>query len=122
MGYSEYKLQRGVSLFFSFIKMLVVYCIFRFLICDGFNLITNLVSGKYCADGSQTECEPYTWNVLSGFNKKSNPKLILIQDILSLVIVVLSIAFFFLYRKRQYNKAKVLNNRNQEEQDYTILV
>jgi hypothetical protein len=39
----------------------------------------------------------------------------MIQDILSLVIVVISIVFFFVYRKSQYGMAKVLNNRNQVE-------
>lgn len=48
--------------------------------------------------------------------------MILIQDILSLAVIVLSVVFFFLYRKRQYNKAKVLNDRNQVEEDYTLLV
>lgn len=56
MGYEEYKLRPGIALFFSFIKMLAVYFIFRFLLCDGFNLITNIVIGQYCNDGSQTEC------------------------------------------------------------------
>lgn len=93
--------------------MLIVYFVFRFLICDGFNLITNIVVGKYCNDGAQIECEPYVWNLVSIYNKKDNAKFILVQDILSLVLVVLSIAFFFLYRMRQYKKAKILNDRNQ---------
>lgn len=113
MGYSEYKLRPGISLFFSFIKMLTFYFIFRFLVCDGFNAITNLVAGHYCEDVLQVECEAYIWNLASLFNKKNNATFILIQDILSLVLVILSIGFFFLYRKRQYNKAKILNNRNQ---------
>ena len=38
------------------------------------------------------------------------------------MLVVLSILFFFFYRKDQYGKAQLLNNKNQVEEDYTILV
>ena len=102
--------------------MIIVYFIFRLIICEGFNLITNIISGQYCMDESQTECHPILWNLLSIYNKKNNSKLILIQDILILVVIVLSVVFFFLYRKRQYNKAKILNDRNQVEEDYTLLI
>lgn len=122
MGYSEYKLRPGIALFFSFIKMIAVYFIFRFLVSDGFNLLTNIISGKYCNDDNQTECEPILWNLVSIYNKKDNQKFVFIQDILSLVFVILSVPFFFLYRKSQYSKAQLLNNKNQVEEDYTILV
>ena len=95
--------------------MIIVYFIFRFLISDGFNLLTNIITGQFCNDESQTECYPILWNLLSIYNKKNNSKFILIQDILSLVVIILSVVFFFIYRKRQYNKAKVLNDRNQAE-------
>jgi hypothetical protein len=46
------------------------------------------------------------------YNKKLNTRFIMVQDILSLVLVVLSIVFFFVYRMRQYKMAKILNGRN----------
>lgn len=102
--------------------MIILYFICRFLVCDGFNLLTNIILGKYCNDDNQTECEPILWNMISIYNKKDNQKFIFIQDILSLVFVLLSVVFFFLYRKSQYSKAQLLNNKNQVEEDYTILV
>jgi hypothetical protein len=95
--------------------MITTYFLLRFLISDGFNLLTNITSGQYCNDDSQTECYPILWNSLSLYNKKNNTKFVMIQDILSLVVVIISIVFFFVYRKSQYGMAKVLNNRNQVE-------
>lgn len=48
--------------------------------------------------------------------------MLLIQDILSLVLVFISIIFFFFYRKNQYQITKTLSETNQSEENYTLLV
>lgn len=101
--------------------MLMSYLLIRFLIIDAFALVTNIV-GQYCSNVDQNKCDFTLWNQLSTMNKNDNSTFVLIHDILSLVLIVVSILFFFLYRRKQYTKAKALNDRNQVEEDYTILV
>ena len=50
MGVEIFQLDESVSVYFSFIKMTILYFTLRFLICDGFNLISNYLYGEFCVD------------------------------------------------------------------------
>lgn len=102
--------------------MLIFYLTFKFIICDGFNLVSNILFGNNCKIETEDICANKIWNYLSVFNIKGDQEHLFIQDILNLALVVLSIIFFFFYRKKQYHIAKVLDDRQQEENDFAILV
>ena len=70
LGYEQYQLSSGISLYFSFLKMALTYLAFRFLISDGFNLITNIVFGKHCQSEDQELCSHNIWNQASIVNIK----------------------------------------------------
>ena len=98
-------------MYFSFIKMIILYFFLRFLICDGFNLITSYIYGNYC--DSKTDCQPALWNYASMVNNKNQKQFIQIQNILNLATIVLTILFFFFYRKGQYNLNKAIDKNQQ---------
>ena len=102
--------------------MIIFYLIFRFIFADGFNLVTNLVVGTYCSAQTAKQCNHKIYNQMSKANLRDNEYFLLIQDILNLVVVVISILFFFCYRKKQYHIARVLDENEQTEDDYAILV
>lgn len=47
-GSKIFMLDAGTSMFFTFIKMSIAYLFLRFVLSDGFNVITSIL-GRYCA-------------------------------------------------------------------------
>lgn len=108
LGYEEFKLQPGIALFFQFIKLAIFYIIFRILLCDTYNIVTNIL-GSFCQEiSAENPCQPSLWNYLSILNLTYSYDKLFIQYVLDLVTVVLSIIIFFFLRKKQYNFFKEL--------------
>lgn len=112
-GFEEFKLTSAASLYFSFIKMVIIYFFLRFLLCDGFNLYSNIVFGSKCKSLEKDVCEDTIWNFASAINLDGNEQTFWIQDILNLAIIVLSLIYFFIYRKRQYSINKMIGKNRQ---------
>lgn len=63
--------------------------------------------------------------MISTYNKyKDSPKqsLFKIENILCLIVVVLSIVYFIIYRKIQYNIYEAIDAEHQTQDDYTLFV
>jgi len=71
-----FMLPASISLYFTFIKMVIAYIVARFLIVDLYNLVTNF-NGRYCAllavkhSRLEKACTTFFISILSGYNKKS---------------------------------------------------
>ena len=102
--------------------MITLYFLLRFIICDAFNLYTNIALGSICKSLKEAECENIFWNYASVINLQGNPQMLYLQDILNLVIIVLSLIFFFIYRKIQYELNKEIDKNHQTEDDFTLFI
>ena len=60
------------SLFFSFIKMAIVYSVIMFMICGIFNLLTS-IDGTYCIRNPKI-CTKSVFELISTYNKHKDPK------------------------------------------------
>lgn len=115
-------LNSGASMFFTFIKMTIVYLLLRFIITDGFNLVTNFLA-TYCNDSTH-ECEDNSFARASIFNKVTpeGDSDVMIVDILNLVTVVFSIIYFLVYHKYQSQIYSLLDSSAHTQDDYTVFV
>ena len=102
--------------------MIILYFSLRFLISDGFNLFTNYKFGTNCLESTKSQCQAAIWNYASVLNLQGNEHYLFIQDILTLATIVLSIIFFFIYRKQQYRFNEEIDKNRQTEDDFTIFV
>ena len=116
-------LNSGSAMFFTFIKMCIVYLLLRFLLTDGFNVITNFMA-TFCSRDDVDLCGKNSFAKSSLYNKMTptSEKLIVIVDILNLATVVVSILFFFFYRKYQYGIYSLLDSNAHTQDDYTLFV
>ena len=60
------------ALFFSFIKMAILYSIILFFVCGLFNLLTSL-DGDYCIKNPKV-CRDSIFKSISTYNKHKDPK------------------------------------------------
>ena len=67
VGQKRYMLDSGSAMFFTFIKMCIVYLLLRFLLTDGFNVITSLMA--YCTDKKSEFCGKNFFAKSSIYNK-----------------------------------------------------
>lgn len=118
----DFKLLSGVSLFFSFIKMLIVYLLFRAIFTDVFNMVSSYIAGKHCREFS--DCQESLFTSTSGYNKYRSDRhdLIIALDVLNLVTIILSIPFFLAYRRMQYKLYDEIDAVKQTEDDYTLFI
>ena len=110
-------------MFFSFIKMAIIYLLIVFLVVDAYQLIVNIL-GNYC-DKNVNLCEGNFFGKFSTYNlyeDKTMKGYVYTMDILCLLIVLGSIPFFIAYRKIQYQIYDKIDAENQTQDDYTILV
>lgn len=108
-------------MYFTFIKMAIIYLILRFLVFDLFNIMKS-IDGGYCAEVSSSD-EPCAY-FRSGYNLKSakDQDVLNIIDILSLSFTVLSIVFFLIFRKQQYQLRDWLDFNEISQDDFTVLI
>jgi len=111
-------------MFFTFIKMTIVYLGLRFFLTDGYNLITNIFADN-CKDPKNiSECSNNFAAKFSNFNKSTNQDeaYLFTVDILNIITVFISIIFFTLYRRYQYRIYSLADMSNHTQADYTIFV
>lgn len=123
-GNEIFKLNAGSAMFFTFIKMTIVYLIVRFLLSDCYNLITNTVSSNCSQAENIPRCHRNVVAKYSSYNKaiSDDEPFLYVVDILNLVTIVISIAFFLYYRRYQYEVYKLVDFSNTSQSDYTIFV
>jgi hypothetical protein len=91
-------MRSDIILFFSFIRSLIIYLVLHLVVSDAFNLFTNMV-GNACGSAHQTSCPKTFLTMLATTNKIRHRNPLLILDILNLLLVVLSILFFYFVRR-----------------------
>ncbi len=98
-GEDVFLIMTDVSMYFTFIKMAIIYLILRFLVFDLFNIMKS-IDGGYCAEVSSSD-DPCAY-FRSGYNLKSakDQDVLNIIDILCLSFTILSIVFFLIFRKQ----------------------
>ena len=105
-------------MFFTFIKGLILFFLIRGLVLDGFNIVTNLIEGNSC----KGECVQQFFTKASIFHKDDRKDLINTTDLLAFITVLVSIIYFTVYRRIQYQIYNVIDEKNQTEDDYAIFV
>lgn len=121
-GGEIFLLNAGSAMFFTFIKMAIVYLLLRFLISDCYNLITN-TNAKSCDDVANIQhCKNNVVARFSSYNKGStdDEPFLYVVDILNLAAIVCSIIFFLYYRRYQYEIYEVADVANVSQSDFTI--
>lgn len=126
-GNPVFLLKTGVAMYFNFIKMAIIYLVFRFLIVDIFAIIKS-IDGHYCSSllspGFVYSSEYLCSYSLSGYNLKSpeDESQLNMLDILNLVLTVVSIVYFILYRKASYKLQEWLDYNDVTQDDFSVLI
>lgn len=106
-------------MFFTFIKMAICYLILRFILMDAFNLISSATAGSYC---KVYGCDSLITGEISSYNMIGEQGLVFALDILNLITILFSIAFFNLYRKVQYRIEMLINAAQHTQEDYSLFL
>jgi hypothetical protein len=72
VGERKYKLNAGTSLLFTFIKMAIIYLALRFVITDGYNLITNILAENCKNPKNVEDCRNNVAAKFSNYNKNTD--------------------------------------------------
>ena len=96
-------LQTGVSMYFTFAKMVIIFLVIRFLVVDIYNVAAS-AGGHFCSQYALSHTKELCALTLSGYNLKSvqDQGKLNVLDILNLLLTVLSIVYFAIYRKLVY--------------------
>lgn len=96
------RLSSGASLFFTFIKLAIIYLFVLFLTVSIFSLSMSLINTEYC-DVPQSTCSKSRFISYSPAKQgiPSHLRFLLITDYLNLIMVLLSICFFRAYQQFQ---------------------
>jgi len=107
-------------MFFTFIKMSIIFLLLRFLITDLYNLISS-TTATYCIDNPD-KCS--SLSNLSTFNKNTSRDegMVNVVDILNLISVLASIVFFIIYRRYQFRIYCIVESTSFSQDDYTLFV
>jgi hypothetical protein len=122
-------LPANICLYFTFIKMVIGFMVTRFIIVDFYNLLTSF-NGRYCALLAAKHsklgqvCTTFLIDILSGYNKhaKEDRHAMNTLAILSLIFVVISIAYLIWYQLDSYKLYYFLENNDLSQDDFTVLV
>lgn len=124
IGKPKFMLDAGSTMFFTFIKLIIVYLLVRLLIVDSFNIITNLISYASLDQNSREAFKINLFAQFSIYSKQASEQnnLVFILDILNLTAVVVSIVLFYFIRKYQINIFELVDSSNLTQGDYTVFV
>jgi hypothetical protein len=116
-------LQSGVSMYFTFVKMVVLYLALRFFIVDLFTIIVS-IGGGYCTAYAAAHVNNPCAFTISGYNLKTaaDQKYLNFLDILNLVLTIFSIVFFNVYRKVFFKLQNWLDYNDISQEDFSVLV
>ena len=116
-------LETTTVLYFSFIKMVIIYLLLRLLIVDAFNIILSS-KGSFCAAQALAKNSQLCAYTISGYNLKSaiDQPYLNTLDILNLAFTIVSILMFIWLRKNLFAVAQWLDFNEITEDDFTVLV
>jgi hypothetical protein len=123
-GGEMFLLNPGSAMFFTFIKIVIVYLLLRFLLSDCYNLITNSVSTNCDQPNNIQSCRSNVVAKYSSYNKgtSSDEPFVYVVDILNLVAVVCTMVFFLYCRRHLYEVYEVADVANVSQSDFTLFV
>ena len=109
--------------------MVIVFMVVRFVIVDFYNLVTSF-NGKYCALLAAKDynlgkaCTTFLIDILSGYNKhaKEDREAMNTLAVLSLLFVVVAIAYLIWYQLDSYKLYYFLENNDVSQDDFTVLI
>lgn len=110
-----------VVLFFSFVRTVIIYLVLHLLISAGYNLLTNS-QGNACGGPGQLSCPKVFLTLLATANKHHHHNPLRTLDLLNLILVSVSIVYFILVRRYEYQRFNLIENEIQTEDDYTLEV
>lgn len=116
-------LDSGASLFFTFIKMGIVYLGMLFVISNLYPAHTSYFTDEYCRM-SQEHCGD-SWFIRFSpvkFSKTNYGYNYDIMNILNVIMIGVSIAYFIYYRRYQYEIYGMLDLHNETQDDFTVIV
>lgn len=96
------QLPLGVSMYFSFIKMVIKYLIMRFIVFDIYNIYISMY-GDYCSNILKNQTSDLCTMPFSGYNLKGSKHVEgeRILDLLNFIFTILSIIFFISFKQFQ---------------------
>jgi hypothetical protein len=123
LGEDKPILPLGVCIYFTFIKMIILLLVLRFLIYDLY-IITRSPGGDFCSTKVLNKPNSGCSVTVSGYRLKSdeNQHQLNIVDILSLVFVLVAILYFCLFRKMLSNFRKYTRGEKFLENTFTVIV
>lgn len=110
----------GVSLYFSFIKMVTWYMLIRFIVFDLYNLYLS-VFGEYCAKLNRSHSTDLCSITSSGYNLKGNTDTHVL-DILNFAFTLISIAYFINFKNFQEEQRIDARHESVNEEDFSVIL
>lgn len=110
-------------MFFTFIKMAIIYLCILFVVCNIYPLHLSYLDKDYCLL-LPNECGS-SWFINFSpvkFSKTSYAYNYEIMNVLNFIMVVSSVVFFVIYRKYQYDIYGMLDLHNLTQDDFTVIV
>ena len=100
-----------------------MYLILRFLIVDIYTIIVT-TKGNFCALYDSTHLTQRCTLFISGYNLKNSADsgYLNIIDILNLVLTIVSMVYFSIYRRITYKLQNWLDYNDISQEDYSVLV
>lgn len=90
----------GVSVYFRFIRMVIYYLLLKFLILDLYTIYWSMY-GSYCSNLFKSKSTDLCLFTISGVNLKTyqDQNTLIMLDWLSMAFTIVSMIFFYLFRK-----------------------
>lgn len=122
-GKDVFLVATDASLYFIFVKMVIFYLIMKMIVVDAWTLYSSL-HGQMCANMLKLKPPQTCAYTMSGYNlaAAANQSAINIIDYTALAFVLLSILFFYFFRKKLNQIRDWLDFNVVSQDDFAILV
>jgi len=122
VGQPVFLVATDTSLYFYFVKMVVIFLLMKLLVVDAFVLYAS-TQGQFCHQnflktGSSCTYTYSGYNLMSG----SNQAILNYIDLAALAFTILSCVFFTIFRKKLAKMQDWLDFNETTEDDFTVLV
>ena len=110
-------------MYFTFIKMVIVYLLVRFFIVDIFELIAS-IQGNFCSSMFEAQKKNLCSTTLSGWNLKStaNTSSLNVLTILALIFTIVSIPLFHYFRSILRKQKNIAESLEFSQDKFSILL
>jgi hypothetical protein len=109
-----------VALYFYFIKTLVIFVLLHTITHALYNLLSSDIAGTYCQ--KIEGCKSQIWTKTAISNKYNRQDLINIVNILDLVAIIVSIAYFGFSRRYFYQVSQNIDRSSVSQGDFTLMI